>query len=54
MLERLEMISEEKCYLDLDGHIIDKKQIVRKPNNDEIVEKINEIIEYINAKEIGN
>ena len=27
------------------------KKVIRQPNNDEIIEKINEIIDYINKKE---
>lgn len=52
MIERLEMISEEEYYLDDHGNIINNYQIARKPNNDEIIEKVNEIIDYLNNKEL--
>jgi DNA helicase IV len=46
MIKKLE---EKIDYLVTNGEKVEK--VMRQPNNNEIIEKINEIIEYINKKE---
>ena len=54
MIDKLEYVSYEDKLLDNFGNVLFASLQTRPPNNEEIVQKINEIIDYINAEEIGN
>ena len=52
MIDRLENVGYIEQTTDKYGNIIHSSRVMRQPNEEEIIEKINEIIDYINAKEI--
>lgn len=52
MIDRLENVGYIEQTTDKYGNVIHSARVTRIPNNEEIVEKVNEIIDYINAKEI--
>lgn len=52
MIDRLENVSYVEEYRDQYGNYLSASRKTRRPNNEEIIKKINEIIDYINAKEI--
>lgn len=52
MIDRLENVSYVETYTDEYGNYLSASRKTRLPNNEEIIQKINEIIDYINAKEI--
>lgn len=52
MIDRLENVSYVETYTDKYGNYLSSSRKYRPPNNDEIIEKVNEIIDYLNNKEL--
>ncbi len=52
MIDRLENVGYIEQTTDKYGNVIHSARVMRPPNDEEIIKKVNEIIDYINAKEI--
>ena len=48
MIEKLKDIIEDEPNYDLNGKVIGTIRTIRKPNTQELMNKINEIIEVVN------